>query len=127
MLQRANERIREGYSSEYVEPEKPIEWNRLVKYARKGDSMCLDILNDSAKFLGYAAAYIINTLNPEAVVIGKCFKQYSFLVIDVLTETAMKKALPYPASKAVIMVSDYGMNSSALGAAMIPIRKVFGK
>lgn len=127
MLQWANERIREGYSSEYVEPEKPIEWNQLVKYARKGDSMCLDILNDSAKFLGYAAAYIINTLNPEAVVIGKCFKQYSFLVIDVLTETAMKKALPYPASKAVIMVSDYGMNSSALGAAMIPIRKVFGK
>jgi hypothetical protein len=127
MLQRANERIREGYSSEYVEPEKPIEWNQLVKYARKGDSMCLDILNDSAKFLGYAAAYIINTLNPEAVVIGKCFKQYSFLVIDVLTETAMKKALPYPTSKAVIMVSDYGMNSSALGAAMIPIRKVFGK
>ncbi|HEY8500587.1 MAG TPA: ROK family transcriptional regulator [Clostridia bacterium] len=127
MLQRANERIREGYSSEYVEPEKMIEWNELIEYARKGDSMCLDILRDGAKFLGYAAAYIINTLNPEAVVIGKCFNQYSSLVLDVLIETAMKKALPYPASKAVITVSDYGMNSSALGAAMIPIRKVFGQ
>jgi len=127
MLLRANEKISEGYSSKYVKPGKQIEWDELVEYARKGDSLCLDILRDSAKYLGCAAAYIINTLNPEAVVIGKCFKQYSSLVMDVLVETAMKKALPYPASKAAIMVSDYGLNSSALGAAMIPIRKVFGK
>jgi len=127
MLLQANERIRGGYSSEYVKPERQVEWNELVEYAKKGDSLCLNILRDGAKFLGYAAAYIINTLNPEAVVIGKCFIQYSSLVMDVLIETAMKKALPYPASKAVIMASDYGLNSSALGAAMIPIRKVFGK
>jgi len=127
MLQQANEKIREGYSSEYVKPERQIEWNEFIEYAQKGDPLCLGILRDGAKFLGYAAAYIINTLNPEAVVIGKCFKQYSSLVIDILVETAMKKALPYPASKVDIMVSDHGMNSSALGAAMIPIRKVFGK
>ena len=127
MLQQANEKILEGYGSKYVKLGTRIEWDELVDYAQKGDSLCLGILRDSAKFLGYAAAYIINTLNPEAVVLGKCFKQYSSLVIDVLVETAMKKALPYPASKAAIMVSDYGMNSSALGAAMIPIRKVFGK
>ena len=85
------------------------------------------VLKKGAIYTGYAVAFLINTLNPEAIVLGKCFKEYAPLVMDTLIKTVNENALKYPVSKVKIFTSEFGMNSSALGAAMIPIRKIFRK
>lgn len=128
MLEEVNERIQKGYSSDIIKPgADPLTWDEMVDAANKGDELCMKVLKRGAVFLGFAAAFLINTLNPEAIVLGKCFTEYAPLVMDTLIETINEKALKYPASKVKVFTSEFGMNSSALGAAMIPIRKVFGK
>lgn len=108
-------------------PEGSLRWDKIVDAAKNGDALCSEVLHQGAKYLGYAVAFLINTLNPEAIVLGKSFTQYATMVMDTLIRTVKEKALNYPASRVQIMTSDFGMNSSALGAAMIPIRKIFGK
>ncbi len=128
MLEEINDKIQHGYSSEVIRPGTgALTWERVIDAAYKGDELCIEVLNKGAKYVGYAVAFLINTLNPEAIVLGKCFADYAPLVMDTLIGTVNEKALKYPLSKVKILTSEFGMNSSALGAAMIPIRKVFGK
>ena len=128
MLKEINERIRNGYSSDVIRPgTEALSWKQVVDAAYRGDELCIEVLNNGTRYIGFAIAYLINTLNPEAVVIGKSFTEYAPLVFGTLIETVREKALKYPASKVKILTSEFGMNSSAMGAAMIPIRKIFGK
>lgn len=99
----------------------------LVAAAKKGDGSCLTILKESAFSLGKAIGYLINMLNPQKIVLGKKFPQYAELVVDNIRETAEKTALLHPARNCSIMASSFGENSSALGAAIIPVRRLFGR
>lgn len=128
MLLEVNNRVNNGYSSNIINAVGgTLKWEKIVEAAQQGDILCNHVLRQGAKYLGHAVAFLINTLNPEAIILGKCFTQYANLVMDVLTRTVKEKALNWPASRVRIMTSDFGMNSSAMGAAMIPIRKIFGK
>lgn len=99
----------------------------LLKGAREGDRACLEILRSAAVSLGKAIGYLINAFNPQTIVLGKKFPQYAGLVLDDIAQSAVKTALTYPAENCAIVPSSFGENSSALGAAIIPIRKLFGK
>ena len=46
--------------------------------------------------------------------------------MDHLKSIAVAKALKYPASRVEVVVSKIGEDSSALGAAIIPLKKLFG-
>jgi len=128
MLEEINEKIKNGYTSEIIKPgTDAMSWKQVVEAAYQGEQLCIEVLNKGAEYVGFAVAYLINTLNPEAIVIGKCFTDFAPLVMDTLIKTVKEKALKYPVSKVKIYTSEFGMNSSAMGAAMIPIRKVFGK
>jgi len=128
MLEEINEKIKNGYTSEIIKPgTDAMSWKQVVEAAYQGEQLCIEVLNKGAEYVGFAVAYLINTLNPEAIVIGKCFTDFAPLAMDTLIKTVKEKALKYPVSKVKIYTSEFGMNSSAMGAAMIPIRKVFGK
>lgn len=102
-------------------------FDALIQSARDGDESSTGIIRDAAYSLGKALGYLINALNPQKIVLGKKFPQYADLAIDVVRETAKKYALSHPASNCSITASSFGENSSALGAAIIPIRKLFGR
>ncbi|HZK25927.1 MAG TPA: ROK family transcriptional regulator [Thermoclostridium sp.] len=128
MLTEISEKLKCGYTSEIIKTTADtLTWDKVVNAAFEGDKLCLKVLERGAVFLGFAVAFLINTLNPEAIVLGKSFTSYAPLVMDLLIKTVKERALAYPASRVKIITSDFGMSSSALGAAMIPIRKVFGK
>lgn len=106
-------------------------WNNdfelLLKSAENGDEACLAVFKDAAFSLGKAIGYLINTYNPQMIVLGKKFPQYAELVIEDIRHTAIKTALSHPAQNCNIVASSFGENSSALGAAIIPIRRLFGR
>lgn len=99
----------------------------LLERAREGDAGSKAVFEDAAISLGKAIAYLINTFNPQKIVLGKKFPEYSDLVIGTIQKTAKKLALPHPSGHVEITPSPFGEDSSALGAAIIPIRKLFGR
>jgi N-acetylglucosamine repressor len=99
----------------------------IVDAARNGDETAMNILNESARYLGIAISSIVNMLNPSRIVIGKEFVKYADLVIDKIKSIVSCKALRTPASKVEVISSQMGERASALGAAIIPLKVFFGK
>lgn len=98
----------------------------MIRNAGNGDIHSLRIFQDAAVSLGQVIGYLINTFNPQQIVLGKKFTHYSDMVLEIIRREASKTALAYPAQKCRILASSFGDNSSALGAAIIPVRKLFG-
>ena len=113
------------YSNDFFETEE--DFIRFLEKARGGETSSLDILRLSAFSMGKAIATLINTFNPQKIVLGKKFPQFADLVIRDIRKTADTMALAYPAGQTDIVASSFGEDSSALGAAIIPVRKLFGR
>ncbi len=99
----------------------------IVEAARAGDVAAKNILLESARYLGIAVSELVNILNPSIIVLGKQFVKYSDLVMDNIKEIVATKALNYSASKVEIVASQIGEKASTLGAAIIPLKVLFGK
>jgi N-acetylglucosamine repressor len=104
-----------------------IEIEAIVKAAREGDESAKGILMEAARYLGIAISILVNTLNPSKIVLGKDFIKYADLVINHIKSIVDRKALKAAASKVEITSSALGEKSSAMGAAIIPLKKLFGK
>ena len=104
-----------------------VDINCIVRSAKEGNEEAKAILLESARYLGIAISSIVNTLNPSKIVIGKEFTCYSDIVIEYLRGVVSRKALKHPASRVQIVASDLGKKTSAIGAAIIPIKTIFGR
>lgn len=99
----------------------------ITEAARRGDEAAKEVLLESARFLGIALSSLVNTLNPSRIVLGKDFVKYGDLVMDRIKSVVERKALKLASSKVEIMASAVGGKSSTLGAAIIPLKLLFGK
>ena len=101
--------------------------NDVIAAARSGDEAARGILTESARYLGIAVSNIVNTLNPSKIVIGKEFVRYADIVMDQVKSIVKCKALKSPASKVEIAASEIGEKTSVIGAAIIPLKVLFGR
>lgn len=120
-----NGMVSRSFEANFVNTE--LAFRLLLNKAGQGDVSSIKIFHDAAYSLGKAIAYLINILNMKKIILGKRFPEYSELVIDIIRKTAAKYALKHPSRHVEIVASNFGEESSALGAAIIPIRKLFGK
>ena len=101
----------------------------IFEAAKKDDSIALQVLRDTGRYLGIAIASIINVLNPEAVIIeGKIIEAGEF-VFQSVRETVKNKALSYPLKHVKIMTGMLGKDGVAIGAATLIFERFlkFGK
>lgn len=129
IAEKARRLVRQGIASSLnaVADVEDIDIEQVIKAAREGDEAAKNILMESARYLGIAIAGVVNTLNPSKVIIGKEFVKYANLVLDHIKSVVALKALKSPASKVEIMASPIGEKASALGAAVTPLKTLFGR
>ncbi|TDF98751.1 ROK family protein [Paenibacillus piri] len=74
IIRRAGEEIRRGVgtalSALYESGEDALDIRHIIEAAREGDRLAVNILDESARYLGIALANAINFLAPETVIIG---------------------------------------------------------
>lgn len=99
----------------------------IVKAARAGDATAKNILLESGRYLGIAISNIVNMLNPAKIVLGKEFTRYADIVLNSIREIVNCKALKPAASEVEIVASGFGEKASALGAAIVPMKLLFGR
>jgi N-acetylglucosamine repressor len=129
IVEKTRKMVRQGIDSslnEVLEVE-DIDIDYIVSAARNGDEAVKAILLESARFLGIALSSLVNTLNPSKIVIGKEFVKYGDLVMDGIKGIVSSKALKKPASNVEIVTSEIGEKASTLGAAIIPLKVLFGR
>lgn len=99
--------------------------DEVITLARQGNEAAIQAFKLSAAHLGVAISGLVNTLNPEKIVLGKEFVKYAEFILDDIRESVDKKALKQPAKNVEIMVSKEGILSSVLGAAILPMKNLF--
>ncbi len=129
IVDKARRMVRQGVVSKLndVGDADEISLEQIANAARQGDEAARSLLNEAARYLGIALSNLVNTLNPSRIVLGKDFVVYGDLVMDILRNVIDTKALKRPASNVEIMATEIGERASTLGAAIIPLKMLFGK
>lgn len=74
VIRRAGEEIRRGVESEladlYFADEEALDIHAVISAARHQDVLAMNLLNESARYVGIALANVINLLIPETMIIG---------------------------------------------------------
>lgn len=129
MVEKAQRLVRQGLICDFsdeLEIDSINSIDFIIDAVKAGNESARVILVEAAGYLGLALANLINTINPSRIVLGKELVKFSEDILEHLRNIALVKALKYPASRVEILLSELGEDASALGAAIIPLKKLFG-
>jgi glucokinase-like ROK family protein len=88
----------------------------MVDAARKGDRVALASFEETGYYLGVGLANLINTFNPQKVVLGGYVTQAYEFLLPVIQKTVQERALRWPREAAEIVVATYLNDASLMGA-----------
>ena len=104
-----------------------ISLRHIFQAAKENDPLPVELLNRAAKQLGIKIAFLVNLLNPEAVIIGGGLEEAGGVFLNTVRSTVNDWAFEETASSARIVYSTLGENSVSLGAASLVMRQVFSQ
>lgn len=91
----------------------------IAEAAGAGERLALEIFQRVGTYLGIAAATIVNTLNPEMIVIGGGVSASFDLFAAHARAEMMRRAFPVPAGRCRIVKAECGDDAGLLGAAWL--------
>ncbi|NBI29070.1 ROK family transcriptional regulator [Chengkuizengella marina] len=100
---------------------------QYVQQASQGDQQVIEKFNKVGTYLGIGVSNIINTFNPELIIVGGRLSTAEPWMKDTLLSTVEKRALTYHRQTTKIIFSDLGTKSAALGAASLAISSFFAE
>lgn len=129
IVERMKKLIRQGIITQLndISDIEDITIDAIIQAARNGDEASKNALLESARYLGNAISMLVNAIDPEKVVLGKTFYEYSDLVLDYIKDIVNNRILNIKETKVEVVRSTVGEESSTLGAAIIPLSVFFGK
>lgn len=107
--------------------ESPLSLDTLVYLAEKGDEGIIRLFKDVGYYLGVGIASVINTFNPELVVIGNRLSLIKPWIEETMLACVEQRSLPYHHRRVHIEFSRLAMKSAAVGAATLAIQSFFAQ
>ena len=92
-----------------------LEVGLVVEAARRGDTVALEALHETAVWIGMGLANLMNILNPERVVIGGPLSEAQAFLLPVIRETVAERAWDQVSERAEIVVAAHGRDATVLG------------
>lgn len=80
----------------------------IAKEAMKGDPLALEIYETCSRYLGKALSILIDTLNPDIIILGSIYNRAQQLIESVMKIEIEKEALSYSRSVCQIVPSGLG-------------------
>jgi glucokinase len=93
----------------------------IASAANGGDEFARAVFKRVGVYLGVAAANIVNTLNPEMIVIGGGVSAAFDLFAPTMREEMTKRAFPVPAQRCQIVKAECDDDAGLLGAAWLAL------
>ncbi|MFA5038056.1 MAG: ROK family protein [Candidatus Omnitrophota bacterium] len=99
----------------------------VFEAARQGEELAVEVVRDAGRRLGLRAAYLVNFLNPEMVIIGGGIEEAGIALIEEVKNAVSEWSFEECANSVKIVPSRLGENGVALGAASVVTRQVFAE
>lgn len=122
--QRAMERL---YSerSEPASPHKAASADEVIRLAREGDPLALDVLRETAAFVGMGCANLNAAFNPEAIIVGDYLAAAWDLMEDWVWDAVRQWAPNRYPNHLRLIPSRHGRDSALIGALALVLSKFF--
>ena len=91
----------------------------ICKAAAQGDALCLEAVNQSARYLGLAIANLIHLLSPDVIAIGGGISAAGDVIFNPIVESARAQALEGMYEHTRIVLAELGNDAGSLGAAFL--------
>jgi len=97
----------------------------IIEQARNGSIEAINSFKSVAKFLGLGIVNLINTFDPELIIIGNTISLAYDLIIDEVKRIVNDNCFTAKHSKVKIEVSRFGTDACAIGAIALVISDIF--
>lgn len=113
ITRRLNQLLADGYTSTLTTG--TTSPRDIFAAARQGDTLALDIVRETATYIGCGVANIISLANPQIVVLGGSVGQQGDLLLKIVQDTVQRWAQPISAKDVPIVSSALGEDANLLG------------
>lgn len=120
---RAVEATESGLDTSLSNYEKPTAYE-VFREAEKGDLVAMDILHRSLTYLGIGVANMINTFDPEMVVIGGGVSKGGQILFERVSEVAHERALKTLVDSCKIVPAGLGTDAGVIGAVALALMEM---
>lgn len=120
IARRTREAIQAGASSQILNLAGSLEeitTHHILAALQKDDALAQKIWNETTEYLGRGLAVVINTINPELIVVGGGVTAAGELLFKPVREKALRYAFPRLAAVCSIVPAGLGSNVGVVGAA----------
>jgi len=120
IARRTREAIQAGAQSQMIElagRAEDITAHHILAALQKNDALAQKIWNETTEYLGRGLAVVINTFNPELIVVGGGVTAAGDLLFNPVREKALRYAFPRLAAVCSIVPAGLGSNVGVVGAA----------
>lgn len=93
--------------------------------ARAGDEATQQMLADRARYIGIALANLINTLNPELILLGGIFAQGQDLLLPTIESAVRQRAFANLGKEVRLQPTSFGQNAGMVGGAALALTRFF--
>lgn len=123
IIRRASEKLSNGLTPVFEEilegPLTGLTIKKLFAAARKGDSIAIDVISESAELLAIGIANAVNILNPEIVVIGGGVADGGAGFVEAVATEVRKKAVGPSGTDLRITKATLGNDAGFIGASIL--------
>ena len=85
-----------------------VKSEHVLAAARMGDALALELVQETAYYMGWGIANLVNILNPDIVLLGTIAVAAGDLLLDPIRETVLKFAMPRSAEAVNIAPAQLG-------------------
>src|SRR5699024_4464106 len=129
ILRRVKEEIHRGMPSsltdKYLQDPESLSLEMVICHARNGDRLSEEVLMEAGRYLGIGVANAINFFAPSKVVFGGQMVDQFPEIVQVAEDIAKTRSFSTNAADILFLKSDFGYQSTLIGAAAIIQQKLF--
>jgi predicted NBD/HSP70 family sugar kinase len=117
--------LEEAKSLSYASALTPPTIEELIHLAEEGSQEVIQLLQQTGQYLGMGIVNIMNTFNPELIIIGSRLTAAEPWLLKPILQVIDERSLPYSRREMHIEFSSLSGNSTVLGAAHFAIANFF--
>jgi predicted NBD/HSP70 family sugar kinase len=117
--------LEKGKTSSFYEQPENLSFPMVLKALQEGDELTRQTFREAAQILGMGITGVLNSFNPERVIIGGKVPRAFPEMIDIAAQTARERVISVFRDKVCVVPEELGERSALIGAAALVLEELF--